>query len=197
MLPRRLELMRNKAELKSEMSTIVAMFRINCMRRINALKQKHRRELLNLARLKRQTESELIQKGSFRRDTLFQRSHGGSRRQEHSSNGHAKQASTRTKLLADGMETIVQLDKTNFFRSQTLLTVWFSNVCRKTNTKVISPTNHNNAINQSELRAPPWNLFKAQEKSRVQGVIGFNFTSHEKIGARVLNQSLSVAIAIV
>ncbi|XP_074628437.1 uncharacterized protein LOC141886246 isoform X3 [Acropora palmata] len=107
MLPRRLELMRNKAELKSEMSRIVAMFRINCMRRINALKQKHRRELLNLARLKRHTESELIQKGSFRRDTLFQRSLGGSRRQEHSSNGHAKQASTRTKLLADEMETIV------------------------------------------------------------------------------------------
>ena len=107
MLPRRLELMRNTAELKSEMSTIVAMFRINCLRRINALKQKHKRELLNLAKLKRHTESEVIQKGSFRRDTLFQRSLGGTRRQEHNSNGHTKQASTRTKLLADGMETIV------------------------------------------------------------------------------------------
>ncbi|XP_068688561.1 uncharacterized protein [Montipora foliosa] len=108
-LPRRLELKKNVAELKSEMSMVVSLFTINCSRLIHALQQKHKRELLHLAKLKRQTESVPIQKGSFRRDTLLKRSLGATKTQEHNSNGHGhtKQGSTRSRALAIEMETIV------------------------------------------------------------------------------------------
>ena len=70
-LPRRVELMRQKEELKVEMSRIVAIFKINCSRRIQALRQRHKKELLHLAKLKRQADSVVILKGSLRRDSLF------------------------------------------------------------------------------------------------------------------------------
>ena len=60
--------MRNKAELKSEMSRIVTIFKINCSRRIQALRQKHKKELLHLAMIKKQADNALIQKPSFGRD---------------------------------------------------------------------------------------------------------------------------------
>jgi len=70
-LPRRVELVRQKEELKVEMSRIVAIFKINCSRRIQALRQRHKKELLHLAKLKRQADSVVILKGSLRRDSLF------------------------------------------------------------------------------------------------------------------------------
>ena len=39
-------------------------------------------------------------------------------------------------------------------------------------------TGANSAVNQSQFVAIVWNLLKAQEKSRVHGVIGFGFASH-------------------
>ena len=39
-------------------------------------------------------------------------------------------------------------------------------------------TGANSAMNQSQFLAIIWNLFKAQEKSRVHGAIGFGFASH-------------------
>lgn len=63
--------MRHKEELKAEMSRIVAIFKINCSRRIQVLRQRHKKELFHLAKLKRQADSVVIQKGSFRRDSLF------------------------------------------------------------------------------------------------------------------------------
>ena len=56
----------------------------------------------------------------------------------------------------------------------------FSNDCRKTKTKVITPTNHNrtnSAMNQSEFLAITCNSLEAREKSRVRGAIGFGFAS--------------------
>ena len=57
-------------------------------------------------------------------------------------------------------------------------------------------TGANSATNQSELLAITCNLFKAREKSRVQGAIGFGYASNwlKKTGpgARLLSQSLSV-----
>ena len=53
------------------MSKIVAIFKINCLRRIQVLRQRHKKELLHLAKLKRQAESVVIQKGSFSRNSLF------------------------------------------------------------------------------------------------------------------------------
>ena len=57
----------------------------------------------------------------------------------------------------------------------------FSNDCLKTKTKVNTLTNHNrtnSAMNQSKFLAITCNLLEAREKSRVQGAIGFGFTSH-------------------
>ena len=58
-------------------------------------------------------------------------------------------------------------------------------------------TGANSAMNQSEFLAITCNLLKAQEKWRVQGAIGFGFASNwlKKTRARLLSQSLSVAIA--
>ena len=56
-----------------------------------------------------------------------------------------------------------------------------SNDCRKSNTKVITPTNQNRNKKRGEPIRIPGNYLK---KSRVQGAIGF--------GARFLNQSVSV-----
>jgi len=70
-LPRRVELMRHKEELKAEMSKIVAIFKINCSRRIQVLRQRHKKELLHLSKLKRHADSVVIQKGSLHRDSLF------------------------------------------------------------------------------------------------------------------------------
>ena len=53
----------------------------------------------------------------------------------------------------------------------------FSDDCRKTKTIVISPTNHNRAMNQSEFLAITRTLLKAREKSRIQSGIGFSFAS--------------------
>ena len=59
---------------------------------------------------------------------------------------------------------------------------WFSNDCRKTNTKVIASmkfmTVANSVMNQLEFPTISHNLFKAQEKSQVQGVIDFGFASY-------------------
>ena len=60
-------------------------------------------------------------------------------------------------------------------------------------------TGANSAMNQSEFLAFNCNLLKALEKSRVQGAIGFGFAYNwleKKTRARLLSQSLSVAIAI-
>jgi len=109
-LPRGVEQMRNKAELKAEMSRIVTIFKINCSRRIQALRQKHKKELLHLAKLKKQAESALIQKGSFRRDSLFPLTFGGTKTTESNSssdrNGHTKQDSS-LKQAGSEIETIV------------------------------------------------------------------------------------------
>ena len=52
-------------------------------------------------------------------------------------------------------------------------------------------------MNQSQILAITCNSLKVREKSRVHGAIGFGLTSHcWKIGATLLSQSLSVAIAI-
>ena len=52
----------------------------------------------------------------------------------------------------------------------------FSNDCRKTKTKAITPTNPtgaDSAMNQSQFPAVTCNPLKAREKSRVHGAIGF------------------------
>ena len=58
----------------------------------------------------------------------------------------------------------------------------FSKDCRRTNTKVITPTNHNRskqrAMNQSEFLAVTCMLLQAREKSRLQGAICFGFAPH-------------------
>ena len=108
-LPRTVELMRNKAELKSEMSKIVTIFKINCSRRIYVLRQKHKRELLHLAKLKRQAENSLIQKSSFRRDSFFNFSLGFKTPENHEcreSNGHTKRDSSVNDPESE-METLV------------------------------------------------------------------------------------------
>ena len=58
----------------------------------------------------------------------------------------------------------------------------FSNDCRKTNSKVTTPTKPNtsklrDARTQSEFQAIICNLLKAREKSQ-KGAIGFAFASH-------------------
>ena len=62
----------------------------------------------------------------------------------------------------------------------TLLLELFSNVFRITNTKVITPstTATSSAMNQPKFLQITCNWFKAREKWRVQGAIGFGFTSH-------------------
>ena len=52
--------------------------------------------------------------------------------------------------------------------------------CRKTNTKVITPTNSSGSKQRDEpiTIASNYLLLKAREKSRVQGAIGFGFASH-------------------
>lgn len=101
--------MRYKEELKAEMSRIVAIFKINCSRRIQVLRQRHKKELLHLAKLKRQADSVVIQKGSFRRNSLFSLAfavkapdliHGSER------NGHTKHDSS-LKQDEDEIETMV------------------------------------------------------------------------------------------
>ena len=59
----------------------------------------------------------------------------------------------------------------------------FSNDCRKTKTKAITPTNTteaDSATNQSQFLEINCNSLKAREKSRVHGAIGcgFGFASH-------------------
>ena len=58
----------------------------------------------------------------------------------------------------------------------------FSNDCRKTKTKAITPTNHNRSRQRDEPITMPSNYtcnsLEAREKSRVHGVIGFGFASH-------------------
>ena len=57
----------------------------------------------------------------------------------------------------------------------------FSNDCRNTKTKAITPTNHNRSSQRDEPITIPssyCNSLKAQEKSRVHGAIGFGFSSH-------------------
>jgi len=59
-----------------------------------------------------------------------------------------------------------------------LFTEQFSNDSCKTNTKVITATNQNSAINQSEFVAITHNLLRSQEKSCTQGATGFDFACH-------------------
>ena len=57
----------------------------------------------------------------------------------------------------------------------------FSNDCRKTNTKIITLTNHNsNKQHDEPIRSPSndMNLPKARGKSRLKAAIGFGFASH-------------------
>ena len=57
----------------------------------------------------------------------------------------------------------------------------FSNDCRKTKTKAITPTNHDRGKQRDEPITIPsndLNLLKAREKSRVHGGIGFGFATH-------------------
>ena len=57
----------------------------------------------------------------------------------------------------------------------------FSNDCRETKTKAITPTNHdrgNSTMNQSQFPEITSNSLKTREKSRVHGAIGFGFASH-------------------
>ena len=55
----------------------------------------------------------------------------------------------------------------------------FSNDCRKTKTKAITPTNHNrNKLRHEPFLAITCNRLEAREKSRVHGAIGFDFASH-------------------
>ena len=60
----------------------------------------------------------------------------------------------------------------------------FSNDCRKTKTKAITPTNHNRSRQRHEPITIPSNIpvitcnsLKAREKSRVHGANGFDFAS--------------------
>ena len=46
------------------------------------------------------------------------------------------------------------------------------------NNKVITPTNHNRSKRRDEPIRIPRNFIKAREKSRVQGAIGFGFSSY-------------------
>ena len=104
-----MELSRHKEEMKAEMSRIVAIFKINCSRRIQALRQRHKKELLHLAKLKRQGDSVVIQKGSFRRDSLFTFAFGVKTPEvNHNSerNGHTKHDSSLKREDAE-IETIV------------------------------------------------------------------------------------------
>ena len=58
----------------------------------------------------------------------------------------------------------------------------FSNDCRKTKTKAITPTNHNRSRQRDEPITIPsnntCNSLEAREKSRVRGAIGFACDSH-------------------
>ena len=59
----------------------------------------------------------------------------------------------------------------------------FSNDCRKTKTKAITPTNHNRGRQRdepilSQFVAISCNSLKEREKSRVHGAIGFGFNSN-------------------
>ena len=54
----------------------------------------------------------------------------------------------------------------------------FSNDCRKTKTKAITPANHNRNKQRDEPITVPSNHLEAREKSRVHGAIGFGFASH-------------------
>ena len=56
----------------------------------------------------------------------------------------------------------------------------FSNDCRKTKTKAITPTNHNRSRQRNEpiTIAITCSSLKAREKSRAHGAIGFGFASH-------------------
>ena len=58
-------------------------------------------------------------------------------------------------------------------------------------------TGATSVVNQSQYPAISCNSLKEREKSRVHGAIGFGFACHWlKIGASLLSQSLSKAIAI-
>ena len=54
----------------------------------------------------------------------------------------------------------------------------FSNDCRKSITKVSTPTNNKRNKHRDEFLAITCNLLKAREISRVQGTVGFGFISH-------------------
>ena len=75
------------------------------------LREKHKRELLHLARLKRQAESVVIQKGSFRRDSFFTLISGATKTQDHNinteRNGHTKQNSSQKAKPESEIETMV------------------------------------------------------------------------------------------
>ena len=59
-----------------------------------------------------------------------------------------------------------------------LLLERFSNDCRKTKTKAITPTNHDRSRQRDEPITITCNSLEAREKSRVHGAIGFGFDFH-------------------
>ena len=68
--------------------------------------------------------------------------------------------------------------KTSIFRTEKKkrLLQRFLNVCRKTKTKVINPTNHNGRkARVQSIRIVGSNLLRGWKKLRVQGAIGFGF----------------------
>lgn len=62
-----------KVQLKEAMSEIVAQFKTNCNKRMEGLRAKHRRELHQLAKCKRQAEGKLVQACSINRDNIWNR----------------------------------------------------------------------------------------------------------------------------
>ena len=82
-------------------------------------------------------------------------------------------------MLISEPKCVISLCHTIFFSKQLER---FSNDCRKTKTKAITPTNHNRRKKQRDeqitLLTITFKSLKAREKSRVHGAIGFGFASH-------------------
>ena len=77
-------------------------------------------------------------------------------------------ARTKLRITVIGLVTLLAVER-------------FSNYCRKTKTKAITPTNHNRCRQRddpSQFLAILCNSLQAREKSRVHGAIGFGFASH-------------------
>ena len=76
-----------------------------------------------------------------------------------------------------------QINKTASRQTNHSILERFSNDCRKTKSKAITPTNHNRSRQRDELITIPssyitCNSLEARERSRVHGAIGLVFDSH-------------------